>query len=244
MDRMRLWPNRGSDAGTEQQIFWMGIRCLFDFKRILDCFWDSNPDDGADPDASRLHHYQFDGRVELVDMQTENDRGYGMIKITYRVFFAMLLVLSANPLVQASPFRIEGKVVSVADGDTITVLDGINQQQKIRLAQIDAPEISHGSKNPGQPFGEKSKQSMADLVFGKIVRAECATADRYGRNVCTVFVDDVDINLEQIKRGMAMVYRHYATDPNYYHAQDSAKINKRGLWIDAAPVEPWTWRHQ
>ena len=97
---------------------------------------------------------------------------------------------------------IEGKVVGVVDGDTITVLDSTNTQHKIRLSGIDAPEKS-------QPFGNRSKQSLSDLVFYKAVTVDTEKRDKYKRNVCKVLVDGVDANLEQVRRGMAWHYKAY-----------------------------------
>ena len=57
---------------------------------------------------------------------------------------------------------IDGRVVSVADGDTVTVLDADKVQHKIRLSGIDAPEKA-------QAFGNRSKESLSDLVFSKTV---------------------------------------------------------------------------
>ena len=85
----------------------------------------------------------------------------------------------------------------MVDGDTITVLDSTNTQHKIRLSGIDAPEKS-------QPFGNRSKQSLRDLVFSKAVSVDTDKRDKYKRNVGKVLVDGVDANLEQIKRGMAL----------------------------------------
>jgi endonuclease YncB( thermonuclease family) len=154
---------------------------------------------------------------------------------------ALLTTLLFSQLALAD--TITGKVVSVADGDTVTILDEQHQQHRIRFAQIDAPETAHGKNKPAQAFGEKSKQSMADMVFGKIVKADCATTDRYGRSVCKVFVDGLDTNLEQVKRGMAMVYRQYAHDVAYYRAEDEAKAAHRGVWSETNPTPPWQWRH-
>ena len=92
---------------------------------------------------------------------------------------------------------IEGRVVGVADGDTITVLDANAVQHKIRLAGIDAPEKK-------QPFGQRSKQSLSDLVFDKAVTVETNKRDKYRREVGKVLVGGVDANLEQVKRGMAL----------------------------------------
>ncbi|MGZ8257234.1 MAG: thermonuclease family protein [Gallionella sp.] len=158
-----------------------------------------------------------------------------------RIKIALLASLLFSPLTMAD--TITGKVVRIADGDTITVLDEQRQQHRIRFAQIDAPETSHGKNKPTQAFGEKSKQSMADMVFGKVVRADCATTDRYGRSVCTVFVGGLDTNLEQVKRGMAMVYRQYAHDAAYYRAEDEARAARIGVWSEANPTPPWQWRH-
>ena len=90
---------------------------------------------------------------------------------------------------------IEGRVV--ADGDTITVLDDNKVQHKIRLAGIDAPEKK-------QPFGQRSKQSLSDLVFDKAVTVETNKRDKYRREVGKVLVGGVDANLEQVKRDMAL----------------------------------------
>ena len=75
---------------------------------------------------------------------------------------------------------ITGKVVSISDGDTITVLDSSKTQHKIRLWGIDRPE-SH------QDFGAKAKQFTSDLVFGKTVQVITEDTDRYGRTVGTVW---------------------------------------------------------
>jgi endonuclease YncB( thermonuclease family) len=84
----------------------------------------------------------------------------------------------------------------VLDGDTITVLDDSKTQHKIRFAGIDAPET-------GQAFGEPSKQSLSAFVFQKRVEARCHKQDRYGREVCAVYVGPRDVGLEQIRQGMA-----------------------------------------
>jgi endonuclease YncB( thermonuclease family) len=89
----------------------------------------------------------------------------------------------------------EGKVVGVSDGDTVTVLIS-GRQTKVRLAEIDAPEKR-------QPFGERSKQSLSDLVYGKRVEVKQEDRDHYGRIVGRVYTEGLNVNAEQIKRGMA-----------------------------------------
>ncbi len=136
-----------------------------------------------------------------------------------------------------------GRVVGVSDGDTITVLDNTNTQFKIRLSGIDAPEKK-------QPFGQVSKKSLSDLVFDKHVTVDWHKLDRYGRTVGKVFINGIDVNLEQINRGYAWFYKKYQNEQplqdrlDYLHAQEAAESNRIGLWVDNEPIAPWDFRKQ
>ena len=137
---------------------------------------------------------------------------------------------------------IKGRVVAIADGDTLTVLDSQNQQRKIRLNGIDAPESA-------QEFGQASKRNLSELVFGKEVAVIWSKVDKYQRLVGTVLVGSTNANLEQLKAGLAWYYRQYAGDvpeierAQYETAETEAKEGKRGLWQQARPVPPWEFRH-
>ena len=139
--------------------------------------------------------------------------------------------------------EVTGRVVAIADGDTITVLDALKEQHKIRLAFIDAPE-----KN--QPYGQRSKQHLLELANGKQASADCYKTDRYGRLICIVHVDGQDVGLAQIEAGLAWWYRSYAHEQlprqrsGYESAEDRAAADRIGLWQDQDPVPPWEWRHQ
>jgi len=188
-------------------------------------------------------------QADLVKRDTVNlKRGYRWndlqkkgLKMKSLIALATLLIASASAIASEV---ITGKVVSIADGDTLTILDVNHQQHRIRFAQIDAQETYHGKDKPAQPFGERSKQSASEMSFGKEARAECSQADRYGRSVCTIFIDGQDLNLEQVRRGMAMVYRQYAHSPEYFKAEEDAKRMHLGLWSDPNPTPPWNWRHR
>lgn len=106
---------------------------------------------------------------------------------------------------------------------------------KIRLAQIDAPELD-------QAFGQKSKQSLSDMVFNKTIKVEKETIDKYGRTVGTLLVDGVDANKEQVKRGMAWVYKQYLRDQSLLQVEDAARQAKMGLWSEQNPMPPWEYR--
>lgn len=129
----------------------------------------------------------------------------------------------------------EGTVIGVSDGDTLIMLTPEKRQIKVRLAEIDAPEKS-------QAHGQRSKESLSGLTFGKQVRVEQQDRDRYGRVVGKVYIDGLDVNTEQIKRGLAWVYRKYAHNQALFAMEQEAKDNKLGLWIDPHAIPPWEYR--
>jgi endonuclease YncB( thermonuclease family) len=126
-----------------------------------------------------------------------------------------------------------GKVVKVADGDTITLDSG----EKIRFAQIDTPEISHFGK-PSQPFGKEAGAALRQMVKDKNVRVEVEAVDQYGRNVGTVYVDNLNVNRELVKNGFAWVYRQYAHDPELIELEKAARAKRTGLWMLDNPIYP------
>ncbi len=136
-----------------------------------------------------------------------------------------------------------GRVVSVADGDTLTLLDANKQTHKIRLSGIDAPEKK-------QAFGQQSKQSLSNLAYGRQVTADCPKRDRYQRSVCVVTVAGSDVGLQQIRQGLAWWYRAYAHEQraqgrrDYELAEQVAKERKLGLWREKDPIPPWDWRRK
>ena len=141
----------------------------------------------------------------------------------------------------AQPRTITGKVVGVIDGDTIMVLDEQQRQHKVGLFGIDAPESN-------QDYGSRAKQSLSDLVFGRVVTVTSVAKDMYGRLLSDVTLDGKNINLEQVRRGFAWFYRFYAKELRtedvkaYDQAEAQARKEKRGLWADASPVPPWEFR--
>lgn len=156
------------------------------------------------------------------------------------VRFVLLLATLAFAGV-AHAERWHGRVVGVADGDTLTLLDGARRQHRIRLDGIDAPERT-------QPFGQRARQSLAALAHGRDAQAECPKADRYGRAVCRVVVDGVDLGLEQVRRGLAWHYVRYAHEQRpevraeYARAERHARSDGSGLWSTPAPTPPWDYR--
>lgn len=138
----------------------------------------------------------------------------------------------------ALAYEITGKVVGVSDGDTLTILDDSKAQHKIRLADIDAPE-------KGQPYGNRARQRLQKLASGKVAQADCREKDKYGRDVCTVTVDGIDINADLVASGHAWVYEQYNARTELPPMQEAAKSKGAGLWSlpEAQIVRPSDWRH-
>lgn len=136
-----------------------------------------------------------------------------------------------------------GRVVAIADGDTITVLDANQTQHKVRLAGIDAPEKR-------QAFGNVSRQHLAAAVFGRTVTVDWTKHDRYGREIGKILIGGKDANFGQIEAGLAWHYKRYEREQSaedrtaYAAAEEAARAARRGLWQDAAPVAPWAYRHR
>ena len=173
-----------------------------------------------------------------------------MFKInpTPKIFLLLLSILATT----AHSEIIKGKVIAISDGDTIKVLDSNQNQYKIRISGIDAPE-----KN--QALGKRSKENLSDLVFGKEVEIIWDKKDKYQRIVGKILFADpkcirlscpkvLDAGLEQIKSGFAWWYQKYSKDQNdedaalYEKAEGNAQKLKVGLWVDPDPIPPWDWR--
>jgi micrococcal nuclease len=183
-----------------------------------------------------------------------------------------LLALCCCVVLSTQAETYTARVIVVMDGDTVMVLrEGGSeaaghppaylsrvlrggQKIKIRLAKIDAPENA-------QPFGKQSRDSLLEIVGKKQVQIDSRAVDQYGRIVGLITVGGLDVNQEQVRRGMAWAaegwrqsrrvptgvplageYSHYHSDETYRALQSEARQAKRGLWAQYNPQAPWQWR--
>ncbi len=135
--------------------------------------------------------------------------------------------LSANEIFEAT-------VTKVSDGDTIWVKKN-KEIIKIRLGEIDAPELS-------QEYGKKSKNYLEKLILNKKIIVNSTIKDKYGRTIAVIFFNDKNINKEMVQNGLAWVYDRYVIDKSFYDAQNEAKAKKINIWSDINPTEPWVYR--
>jgi endonuclease YncB( thermonuclease family) len=146
------------------------------------------------------------------------------------------LALGAAAALAAGSARADftGRVVGVADGDTLTVLDG-SRQVRVRLWGIDAPER-------GQPWSRRSRETLAARAMHRDALVATRGTDGYGRTLARVAVDGADLGEAQLRDGLAWVYRRYTKDRAMIAIEDEARAARRGLWSQNDPEPPWIYR--
>jgi endonuclease YncB( thermonuclease family) len=163
-----------------------------------------------------------------------------LLTTTKRLLMAALLLM-LHATAHAEQLILQGRIVRVTDGDTVTLLDEHEALHKIRLAGIDAPESA-------MPFGHQATLHLMSLVFGERVEAVIYKQDRYGREVATLMHGEQDINLAMLQAGLAWHYKHYAKEQPaaqaqaYAQAEELARKLSLALWQDCDPNAPWDWR--
>lgn len=148
----------------------------------------------------------------------------------------LLLFLLFFHCILCSAQRFTVKVVGISDGDTFTAINEDNLQLKIRLYGIDAPEKK-------QAFGNKSKEFLSSLIFGKNITIDVQSQDSWGRYIAYAFTPEGrDVSYLMIESGMAWHFVKYDNTAVYELAEIDAKKAQRGLWVDKNPIAPWDFR--
>jgi endonuclease YncB( thermonuclease family) len=151
-----------------------------------------------------------------------------MIKTS--LMLVLITLLSVNESFKA-------KVIGVTSGDAIVVQLENKAQLKIRLEGIDCPELS-------QVYGDSAKLATVAMCFNKRVRVETVGLDHYGRTLAFVYIDDLCINRELLRLGLAWHYVEFNSDPQLAQLEAEARTNKVGLWQQSEPVAPWDFRYK
>ena len=159
----------------------------------------------------------------------------------FKYLFISLLLSSNFNFANGKEFFLQGKVERVMDGDTVQLITANSIKVKIRLLGIDAPEST-------QDFGPESTEHLIGLIESRRVTAQCIGVDRYKRSLCKIVANDVDLNLEQLKSGLAWHYKEYAYSQSekdqevYASAETQARQARVGLWQSESRIPPWEYR--
>lgn len=145
----------------------------------------------------------------------------------------LLLLISFTSLAQT----FTGKVIAIKDGDTVVVIDSLNQSTTLRLAEIDCPEKA-------QPFGNRAKQFTSSQIYLVTIKYVVTDIDRYGRSIAMIYYGDDNkyLSAELIRNGMAWHYKKYSDSKELADLEIEAKEKKLGLWSDPNPIMPSKWR--
>jgi len=131
-------------------------------------------------------------------------------------------------------------LLSIGDGDTITVTEGSNRI-KVRLACIDAPETSQ------YPYGMEARRALQGLLpIGSQVTLRTKATDRYGRSVAEVLKGSTNINQSLVGSGDAFVYWQYISGcdrQTYSRLENDARLKGVGVWgVPGGIQRPWDYR--
>lgn len=148
----------------------------------------------------------------------------------------LFLIFAMFCALECSAQRFQVKVVKISDGDTFTAINRDNLQIKFRIHGIDAPEKK-------QAFGNRAKEHLGTLIFGKWITVDVQKQDRWGRYVAHAYTaENKDVALEMIKAGMAWQFIEYDTSEQYREAEQAARKKRVGLWSDPHCISPWDFR--
>lgn len=172
-----------------------------------------------------------------------------MIPAARKIDLSSLFLIFALFLMPCPSLAGQYQVYRIVNGDTFIVKHG-SVKLTIRLIGIDAPEMSTGRHQVGQPFSLEAEQHLSKLILGKTVDVKSYGVDRNGRTLGEVFLlNGRNVNLEMLQAGLAEVYREKqaaALDMRpYRQAEEEARKAKRGVWVQGEGyVSPGDWRRK
>lgn len=149
----------------------------------------------------------------------------------------LILLLISGISLPAAAASMTGKVLYVSDGDTLLIRTGDGRKEWVRLAGIDAPEKD-------QPGGQEAKEYLLQRIRNRAVEVDSTDRDHYHRLIGVVKIGSENLNDEMVRTGHAWVYRRYTESPALLRYEAEAQSQRKGLWSEPDPVEPWKWRRK
>lgn len=130
---------------------------------------------------------------------------------------------------------IQGRIIKVTDGDTVTLLANNNKKIKIRLYGIDCPE-------KGQAYFAQAKDFLSKKIYNKNVQVEIKNKDQYQRSVGIIWINNKNVNIDLLQQGLAWHYKQYDKSISYAQAEKIAQAAKKNIWSLQKPIAPWEFR--
>jgi len=155
------------------------------------------------------------------------------------LLLAYILRMALLPVVFLPLFSIaqlSGKVISITDGDTFTLLTANKQQVKIRLFGVDCPET-------GQDYARQARTYLGDLIFFDTVKVVTKGTDESGATLGIVTLFRMNVNERMLQQGFAWHDTRYDTNPAWSAYAEKARQSKKGLWSSDSPIPPWVWKN-
>ena len=161
-------------------------------------------------------------------------------------FFRGLLCVVASLLLVSCSSKLH-MVYEVIDGDTFVISTG----EKVRLVQIDTPELSSGECHAEEskqalasilkPFMSSSRKEQSDLKtleknIGVNLKQDSSldSTDKYGRQLSYLYVGSTNVNLELVRMGAAAPYFYQDLRGEFAEeledAAEFARDNQLGIW--------------
>jgi micrococcal nuclease len=150
-----------------------------------------------------------------------------------KVIVFLMTLIAASVSAQE---ELAGKVITIIDGNTMEVITTANESYKIVFAGIDCPELT-------QEYGDKAKQFLERTVLNKQVKFQLQGKDRWGNYIAEVTINGEDPRIELLKQGLAWTSERNP-DPDLEELRVVAQEKGKGLWKEAAPTPPWSFRRQ
>ena len=146
---------------------------------------------------------------------------YGVFMMKLRKLIMLFITISGV----AGSFSAAAESYTVTDGDSLE-----HGERRIRLDGIDAPEfnqVCYTANKQEYPCGADAQKYLENLLKDSEIRCDCSPEkDKYGREICECFADDISLNEALIFAGQAVAYR----GDKYLAAEQEAKAYKRGIW--------------
>jgi micrococcal nuclease len=146
--------------------------------------------------------------------------------------FVLLFTIIMTGWARAESFT--GKVTSVTDGNTITVIYS-NKERQMKISGVDCPDLD-------QPYGTEAKDFLVALIGGREIWVNVERMDHFNRSISKITLNGEDVAVQVVQAGLGWYDTRYSSNVQIAEAQARARASKSGLWSQEKPIPPWEFR--